>query len=171
MFLFCLQGIIIFLSLTFKVVYPLTPIYFPQLSATIFLHKPFLSAEWEYLSLPYRTFNFASISEIPFFPLHLPAASPSLRFGGSPFLTIIAQVRSQSILCTFTSQLRPLVSSSHPLAIHILWRYIQFNYAQNVSSLKAAAFVYFMEFLLSDIQRLTYVLLVYLSYIYSPTGI
>lgn len=124
MFLSCLQGIVIFLSLTFKVVYPLTPIYFPHLSATIFLYKPFLSAEWECLVYPTGLSILHPSQKFPFFPLHSPAAIPSLRFDVSPFLTTIAQVHSQSILCTFMSQRSPSASSSHPLAIHILWRYI-----------------------------------------------
>lgn len=58
MFLSCLQGLINFLDLPFRVLHPLTPVYFLHLSTTVFLHKPFLSGEWQCLQCTLQAFQF-----------------------------------------------------------------------------------------------------------------
>lgn len=142
MFLSCLQGLINFLDLPFRVLHPLTPVYFLHLSTTVFLHKPFLSGEWQCLVYP------TGLSILP--PSQ--KSSPSLctylllallsDVSETLSLTIPTHIHGQSILCISTSQLGHSGIIYHPLPVCIPPIFIPFNSAQNASSLKATGFIF-----------------------------
>lgn len=118
MFLFCLQGTVIFLSLTFKDVYPLTPLYFPHLSATIFLHKPFLSAEWECLVYPTGISILHPSQKFPFFPSALTCCYPFFKVRCKPF----------------PNHHSPSTQSIHPLHFHASAKSLSIQFASTGNS-------------------------------------